>query len=148
MGDRELFLKSNPTPDELMERINRAIELYNYSRAKFSDDEVAKLRAFLSCDLYSFVSGLYKPALDDVTGTEITFGKIDGEVYLEQFNKFRSEGLSASSAEVAARKASKTNERYIEAFKNFKDSEAILNHYDKIMKMATQVLHSMSYKSN
>lgn len=148
MTDKVLFNKHNPTPEELQMRINRAVEIYNYTRSTMSDDEVAKLRAYLSCDIYKYVAEVYKPSLDDLARCELELEKADGGQYLMLFDEYRGKGLSASAAETAARKALKIDPIYVEAYKNHSDAKTIAEITSQIMRMVTQVLHSMSYKSN
>ena len=147
MKDKELFNKVNPTPEELQERIDRTIIIYNHQRSTLSDDEVARLRAYLSCDMYSFVAKIYKPALDDEAICEIELEKVESACYLEYFEKLRLDKMSASAAETVARKLTKTDERYLKAFHDMKQSKNISILTNNIMKAGTNVLHSMSYKS-
>lgn len=147
MTDKELFNIINPTAEQLQERIDRAVILYNHQRSALSDDEVAKLRAYLSCDMYSFVAKIYKPALDDDALCEIEFDKVESMCYMEYFEKLRADKMSASAAETVARKLTKIDERYLKAFHNMKQAKNICVLTNHIMKAGTNVLHSMSYKS-
>ena len=148
MTDRELFNLNNPNPDQLQLRINRAIELYNTTRSTMIDDDVAKLRSYLSCDIYRYVSDVYKAALQDLSKCELELDKADGSRFLALFEEARSKGISISAAETIARKAMKSDPVYLEAFKNFSEAKIITEVTGQIMRMVTQVLHSMSYKSN
>jgi hypothetical protein len=147
MKDKELFSKVNPTSEELQERIDRTVTIYNHQRSTLSDDEVARLRAYLSCDMYSFVAKVYKPALDDEAICEIELERIESLCYMEYFEKLRADKMSASAAETVARKMTKMDERYLSAFHNMKQSKNISILTNHIMKAGTNVLHSMSYKS-
>lgn len=148
MQDKELFNLIIPNPEQLQERISRAIEIYNYDRSKLSDDEVAKLRAYLSCDLYRYGADIHKANLDEEARALINFEKIESECYLRYFDQWKAGGISASAAETLARKSTKIDEGYIQAYTELKNSEVATNISDKILRAVYQVLNSMSYKSN
>lgn len=144
---KNLFDLYDLTPEELVARITETIKLYNEKRATLTEEHVSRLRTLLSSDLYNFTIDVYKPALDDVMYTSIELDRVEGRLYVEHYDAFRKkEGASAS--ETLARKAVKMDEIYIDAVKKAKTAENISNLYDKMMRMGTQVLHSMSYRGN
>lgn len=148
MTDRELFNLANPNPDQIQLRVNKAIEMYNHGRSLLIDDDIAKLRSQLSCDLYKYVADVYKPALQDLYRCELELEKADGSRFLKLFEEARNKGISISAAETVARKSMKCDPIYLDALKNFHDAKIITEVMNQINKMATQVLHAMAYKSN
>lgn len=148
MTDRELFNLHNPDPDQIQLRVSKAIELYNHGRSALIDDDIARLRGQLSCDLYKYVADVFKPALQDLYRCELELEKADGSRFLALFEEARSKGISISAAETVARKSMKCDPIYLEALKNFQDAKVITEVMNQINKMATQVLHAMAYKAN
>lgn len=143
---KQLSAIIDPTADQLYERVNLCIQIYNARREQITDEEIAKTRAFLSSDLYAMVSVCYLPALDDLIHTDIEMQKGDSRSYMEEFLKAR-ETYSISQAADLARKTQKENEIYVQTYKNFHNAKKIVNIYDKTMKMGSQVLNSMARRA-
>jgi hypothetical protein len=136
----------DPTAEELFERVNLCIQIYNAKRDELTDDDIAKTRAFLSSDLYAMVSVCYQPALDDLIHTDIEMQKAESRTYREEFEKAK-KTYSVSQAADFARKSQKENEEYIQSYRNFHNAKNIVNIYDKTMKMGSQVLNSMARRA-
>jgi hypothetical protein len=137
----------DPTADELYERVNLCIQIYNARRDEITDEEIARTRAFLSSDLYTMVSVCYQPALDDLIHTDIEMQKAESRTYMIEFEKAKEKKFSPSQAMDIARKSQKENDEYIQSYKNFHNAKNIVNIYDKTMKMGSQVLNSMARRA-
>lgn len=140
---KQLSAIVDPTDQQLHERINLCIQIYNARRDQLTDEDIAKTRAFLSSDLYAMVAVCYQPALDDLINTDIEMQKAESRTYMEEFEEAQKK-YSVSQAADLARKVQKENEDYIQAYKNFHTAKNIVNIYDKTMKMGSQVLNSMA----
>lgn len=136
----------DPTADELFERVNLCIQIYNIRRDELTDEDIAKTRAFLSSDLYLMVSVCYQPALDDLIHTDIELQKSESTTYKEELEEAR-KVYSVSQAMDIARKTQRENDSYLNAYKNFHVAKNIVNIYDKTMKMGSQVLNSMARRA-
>lgn len=147
--DEQLFALEEEITPELRElRITRIVEIYNTKRSILTDDQVASLRCRLSADLYSFVSETYKPALTEEYRLEVAVERTEAKCFLKHFDETKASGISASAAEVLARKKTRIDPDYITTIEDHKKSMAIREIYREVMRAAGQVLNSMSYKSN
>jgi len=143
---KQLSAIVDPTADQLFERVNLCIQIYNAKRDELTDDDIAKTRAFLSSDLYAMVAVCYQPALDDLIATDIEMQKAESRTYKEELEEAK-KVYSVSQAMDMARKSQKENEEYIQSYKNFHNAKNIVNIYDKTMKMGSQVLNSMARRA-
>lgn len=142
----ELSKVVSPSEEELFERVNLCIQVYNTRRDRITDDEIAKTRVFLSSDLYSMIAVCYQPALDYLIHTDLELHKAESKTFREEYEKASKE-FSKSQAIDIARKYQKENEEYLTAYKNFNVAKNIVNAYDKTMKMGSQVLNSMARRA-
>lgn len=131
---------------DVIEKIANSVHSYNDGRNNMTSDQIAELRAKLSCDMFDF-SEIFRDADLDAGRTTIDVEKVEGEIFLELFNKYKDEGKSQSAAEVLARKLVKADSRYVGKAEENRKALAFVRYCDKISKMGTQVLNAMSYKS-
>jgi hypothetical protein len=134
------------TPEEVLGRVQKIIVHYNNKRDSITDSELEDLRAYLAVGTYLLIETNLQPAYADSTLAEMQMERMEGMLFDEYYNEYI-KTVSPSIAMDRARKATKCDERYLQALKDHNTTRQSVFLLNKILDQANQVLNSMSKKS-
>lgn len=131
----------------ILERLVAIISEFSENRTSLTDDEIGDLRASLAAGSYIFAEQIVQTEYLAVLEATMAYERAEGETFEQELGAAINEGWSRSQAIDIARKTSRTNVTYAQAFNDLQTAKTHLNIHNMLLSQINQVLNAMSKRS-
>ncbi len=131
----------------ILKRLVQIISEFSENRTSLTDDEIGDLRASLAAGSYIFAEQIVQTEYLTVLEATMAYERAEGETFEQELDAAIKEGWSRSQAIDIARKTSRTNDAYAQAFNDLQAAKTHLNIHNMLLSQINQVLNAMSKRS-